>query len=603
MHVTRQGMTPDTIKELIAQRVADALATYEANRNSDNINENENESHDLGSGNRRTTVGIDVAYEILWKDLMKMMIKAYCIRNEIPKLEIKSANSLRDQKIHAYVARQIESKRRLENNPKDNHMQQPPYKRQNVARTYTAGPGKKSGYAGKLPLCNRFKLHHNGPCTVKCVNCKKKLKNQNHGNQAGSTKSHGRMYALGGGKSNQDSNVVMVIVVMVTVVGLLSLWLLLLGLGAVSACTTLANRSNKWDLVFQPVFDEFFSPPANVASPVPVEEAPAHVESTRSPSSTTIVQNAPSPIEPKTYKDALTQSCWIKAMQEELQEFERLEVWELIPHPNKARLVAHGYRQGEGINFEESFALVARLEAVWIFLTFAAHMNMIVYQMDTKKALYGLKQVPRIWYDLFPSFLLFQGFSKGTVNPTLFITRKGKDILLISQSPRGIFLNQSKYAIESFKKYGMESCNPVDTPMVEKSKLDEDTQGKPVDPTHYRGVVGTLMYLTSSRPDLLYAICMCARYQRLLYLKDFAIALTAFADADHAGCQDTRRSTSGKQVENGVVWLYFVRTEYQLADICTKALCRETIEFLIDKIGMRSSTLETLKELADEAKE
>ncbi|GKE31520.1 retrovirus-related pol polyprotein from transposon TNT 1-94 [Tanacetum coccineum] len=108
------------------------------------------------------------------------------------------------------------------------------------------------------------------------------------------------------------------------------------------------------------------------------------------------------------------------------------------------------------------------------------------------------------------------------VDPTLFISIKGKDILLISQSPRGIFLNQSKYALESLKKYEMESCDPVDTPMVEKSKLDEDTQGKAVDPTHYRGMVGTLMYLTYSRPDL--------------YSKDSALALTAFADADHADC-------------------------------------------------------------------
>ncbi|GJU65384.1 hypothetical protein Tco_1247219 [Tanacetum coccineum] len=115
----------------------------------------------------------------------------------------------------------------------------------------------------------------------------------------------------------------------------------------------------------------------------------------------------------------------------------------------------------------------------------------------------------------------------------------------------------------------MESCDPVDTPMVEKSKLDGDTQGKVVDPTHYRGTVGTLMYLTSSRPNLVYAVCMCARYQArptkkhlhvvkrifrylrgtvnwgLWYSKDSAIALTAFADADHVGCQDTRRSTSG----------------------------------------------------------
>ncbi|GKC95965.1 hypothetical protein Tco_1161407 [Tanacetum coccineum] len=104
-------------------------------------------------------------------------------------------------------------------------------------------------------------------------------------------------------------------------------------------------------------------------------------------------------------------------------------------------------------------------------------------------------------------------FSKGTVDPTLFIRRQGKDIILISQSPRDIFINQSKYDLESLKKYGLESSDPVDTPMVEKSKLDEDTEGKAVDPIHYRGMVGTLMYLTASRPDLTFAVCMCARYQ------------------------------------------------------------------------------------------
>nr|GEW60535.1 uncharacterized mitochondrial protein AtMg00810-like [Tanacetum cinerariifolium] len=141
--------------------------------------------------------------------------------------------------------------------------------------------------------------------------------------------------------------------------------------------------------------------------------------------------------------------------------------------------------------------------------------------------------------------------------------------LQISQSPRGIFINQSKYALESIKKYGFESCDPVDTLMVEKSKLDEDKEGKPVDPSHYRGMIGTLLYLTASRPDLQFAICMCVRYQArptekyvhvvkrifrylrgivnrgLWYPKDSSVASTAFADADHAGCQDTRRSTSG----------------------------------------------------------
>nr|GEU34359.1 retrovirus-related Pol polyprotein from transposon TNT 1-94 [Tanacetum cinerariifolium] len=217
----------------------------------------------------------------------------------------------------------------------------------------------------------------------------------------------------------------------------------------------------------------------------------------------------------------------IEAMQEELNEFERFEFWELVPRPdkvmaitlkwiykvkldelggiltNKACLVAHGYRQEEGIDFKESFALKAFLndilwEEVYVSqpdgFVDSDHPNH-VYRL--KKALYGLKQAPRA-------------------------------------CPRGIFLYQSKYALESLKKYGIESCDPVNTPIVEKSKLDKDTQGKAVDPTHCRGMVGTLMYLTYRRP-----------YLGLWYPKDSAIALTAFTDADHAGCQDTRRSMSG----------------------------------------------------------
>nr|GEY60436.1 retrotransposon protein, putative, unclassified [Tanacetum cinerariifolium] len=305
-------------------------------------------------------------------------------------------------------------------------------------------------------------------------------------------------------------------------------------------------------------------------------------------------------------------SKWIKdhpleniiAMPEEFNEFECLGVWELVPGPdkvmvitlkwiykvkldelggilkNKARLVARGYHQEEGIYFEESFSPVARLEAIRISLTFAAHMNMVVYQIDVKtaflngnlreevyvsqpdgfvdtynpnyvyklkKALYGLKQAPHAWYDMLSSFLISQDFSKGSVDPTLFIRREGKALLL---------------------KYDFDSCDPVDTPMVEKSKLDEDKEGKAIDPSHYRSMIGTLLYLIASIPDLQFAICMCARYQArptekhlhmvkkifrylrgtvnrgLWFSKDSSISLTAFADADHAGCQDTRRSTS-----------------------------------------------------------
>ncbi|GJV16446.1 retrovirus-related pol polyprotein from transposon TNT 1-94 [Tanacetum coccineum] len=271
---------------------------------------------------------------------------------------------------------------------------------------------------------------------------------------------------------------------------------------------------------------------------------------------------------------------------------------------NKARLVARGYRQEEGIDFEESFALVARLEAIRIFLAFATHMNMVIYQMDVKtaflngnlqeevyvsqldgfvdpdnpnhvykltKALYGWKQAPRAWYDMLSSFLISQDFSKGSVDPTMFIRKEGKELLL---------------------KYGFDTCDPMDTLMVEKSKLDEDKEGKVVDPSHYHGMIGTLLYLTAK-----------------------------FADADHAGCQDTRRSTSGNMQFLGdrlVSWSskrqksatissteakYIAITKYQLANIFTKALARERIEFLINNLGMRSFTPETLKQLADEVDE
>nr|GEW17321.1 hypothetical protein [Tanacetum cinerariifolium] len=131
----------------------------------------------------------------------------------------------------------------------------------------------------------------------------------------------------------------------------------------------------------------------------------------------------------------------------------------------------------------------------------------------------------------------------------LFITSKKGWIRRIGLHQYGvlgcIFLNQNKYALESLKKYGMETCEPADTPMVEKSKLDEDPQGKVVDPTCYREMIGTPMYLTSSRSDLVFAVCMCAQYQAKPTKKhDSCIVLTAFADADHVGCLNTIKSTS-----------------------------------------------------------
>ncbi|GJW45245.1 retrovirus-related pol polyprotein from transposon TNT 1-94 [Tanacetum coccineum] len=258
-------------------------------------------------------------------------------------------------------------------------------------------------------------------------------------------------------------------------------------------------------------------------------------------------------VEPKKYKDARRTGGILK---------------------NKARLVARGYRQEEGVDFEESFAPVARLEAIRIFLAFVAHMNMVVYQMDVKTAFLNGNLREEVDDIIFVASTpeLCDLFAKSTCSK-IKMSMMGKISfflgLQISHSPRGIFINQSKYALESLKKYGFDSCDPVDTPMVEKSKLDEDKEGKAVDLSHYRGMIGTLLYLTASRPDLQFAIYMCARYQArptkknlhavkriflylrgtvnrgLWYPKDSSIALTAFADADHAGCQDTRRSTSG----------------------------------------------------------
>ncbi|GJY84150.1 retrovirus-related pol polyprotein from transposon TNT 1-94 [Tanacetum coccineum] len=259
---------------------------------------------------------------------------------------------------------------------------------------------------------------------------------------------------------------------------------------------------------------------------------------------------------------------------------------------NKARPVARGYFQEEGINFKDSFAPFARLEAIRIFLAFAAHMNMVVYQMDVKtaflngnlreevyvsqpdgfvdpdnpnhvyklkKALYGLKQAQRAWYDMLSSFLISQDFSKGSVDPTMFIRKEGKELLLVQVYVDDIiFVASIPELCDQFSKIIFDSCDPVDTLMVEKSKLDEDKEGKAVDPSHYRGMIGTLLYL----------IAICTEH-----------------------------------VKNGVIELYFVNTKYQLSNIFTKALYGERIEFLIHKLGMQSFTPETLKQLADEVDE
>nr|GEX66637.1 hypothetical protein [Tanacetum cinerariifolium] len=342
-----------------------------------------------------------------------------------------------------------------------------------------------------------------------------------------------------------------------------------------------------------------------------------------------------STIEPKNVKEAMTDPAWIESMQEELLQFKRLDVWVLVPAPdnitplslkwlfknkhdeektvirNKSRFVVRGYCQEEGIDFKESFAPVARMEAIRIFLAYDAHKSFTVFQMDVKiaflhgtlkedvyvcqpegfidadhpshvfklkKALYGLKQAPRALYDELLMLLLQNHFFKGTTNPTLFIRRFDDDILVVhvyvddiifGSTHPSIFINQSNYMVEILKKYGMESCDPFGNLMEIKDKLDLDQNGTPIDATKYHSMIGALMYLTSNRPNIIHATCLCARYQAkptekhlkevkrifrylqgtvntgLWYMKDYGFELTEFSDVDCAGCKDIFKSTFG----------------------------------------------------------
>ncbi|GJV25205.1 retrovirus-related pol polyprotein from transposon TNT 1-94 [Tanacetum coccineum] len=297
-----------------------------------------------------------------------------------------------------------------------------------------------------------------------------------------------------------------------------------------------------------------------------------------------------STMEPSNVKEALKDPAWIEPIQEELLQIKRLDVWVLVPAPdnvkpltlkwlfknkhdeentfirNKTHLVVRGYLQEEGIDFNESFTPVARMEAIRIFLAYVTHKSFTVFQMDVKtaflhgslkedvyvcqpkgfidadypshvyklkKALYGLKQAPSAWYDELSMFLLHNHFFKGTIDLTLFIRHFDNDILVV----------QSNYVLEILKKYGMETYDPIGTPMEIKDKLDLGQNGTLVDATKYHSMIGALMYLTSSRSDIVHATCLCARYQAKPI--DSGFELTGFSDADYAGCKDTFKSTSG----------------------------------------------------------
>ncbi|WVZ75656.1 LOW QUALITY PROTEIN: hypothetical protein U9M48_023691 [Paspalum notatum var. saurae] len=409
--------------------------------------------------------------------------------------------------------------------------------------------------------------------------------------------------------------------------------------------------------------------------------SPTRGVTTRSRNTAAFVQaySFVSSIEPSTIDQALSDPDWVNAMHEELNNFTRNETLEARPKGarvigtkwvfrnkqddegnivrNKARLVAKGYSQVEGIDFGETFAPVARLEAIRFLLAYAleairfllayaSHHDMKLYQMDVKsaflngyinelvyveqppsfedpnhpnhvyrlsKALYGLKQAPRAWYERLRDFLIEKGFTIGRVDTTLFIKKMDNDLLVcqvyvddiifgstneecctefgkmmakefemsmigeltfflgfqIKQLREGTFIYQEKYTRDLLKRFQMDDCKPIETPMATNIKLDPDESGIKVDQTLYQSMIGSLLYLCASRPDIMFSVCLCARFQpdpkeshltavkRILrylkhtpsiglwYPKGASFELLGYTDSDFAGCRVERKSTSG----------------------------------------------------------
>ncbi|KAK6120548.1 hypothetical protein DH2020_045714 [Rehmannia glutinosa] len=296
-------------------------------------------------------------------------------------------------------------------------------------------------------------------------------------------------------------------------------------------------------------------------------------------------------------------------MQEELNQFVRNDVWELVPCPpsqtiigtkwvfrnklddqgnivrNKARLVAQGYCQEEGIDYDETFAPVARLEAIRILLAYSCFKIFKLYQMDVKSAfLNGIIQEEKgqdcLLVQIYIDDIIFgatndslcKKFSKlmqGEFEMSMMGELNFFLGLEIKQCQEGIYISQSKYTKELLKKFGIEEGRTVSTPMATNVKIDKDEKGKSVDESKYRGMIGSLLYLTASRSDILHVVCLCARFQSnpkeshmsvvkrifrylkgtiqygLFYPKNENFSLKGYSDSDYAGNIDDRKSTSG----------------------------------------------------------
>ncbi|GJT99498.1 retrovirus-related pol polyprotein from transposon TNT 1-94 [Tanacetum coccineum] len=380
----------------------------------------------------------------------------------------------------------------------------------------------------------------------------------------------------------------------------------------VPAAPYVPSTNKHLDNLFQPMFDEYFEPPS-VERPIPpAPTVKVLIVLVDTPSSTTIDQDAPSIIGPTFEDNPFAQAdndpyvnpfalepgskesssgdVSIVVSNELIQPHDHLAKW-TKDHPmdnvivkldeygdvlkNKAWLVAKGYHQEDGIDFEESFVPVARIEAIRIFIANAASKNMTIYQMDVKAAFLNgeLKEevykALRAWYDTLSRFLLENKFSNGVVDPI----------------PRGIFINQSKYALEILKKYGMDSCDPVDTPMVDRSKLDEDPLGIPLDQTRYQA---------SPTKKHLEAIKRVFWYLRgtinwgLWYLKDTFMALMAYADADHAG--KTSSSDKPRHPALQILWCVVTGTNIYYAELIWEEFMQAIKNFFFDMANINIPT-------------
>nr|GEW46240.1 hypothetical protein [Tanacetum cinerariifolium] len=358
--------------------------------------------------------------------------------------------------------------------------------------------------------------------------------------------------------------------------------------------------------------------------------------------------------EPKKIFDALKDPSWVEAI-------------------NKARLVAQGYTQEKGIDYEEFFSPVARIEAIRLFLAYALFIGFIIYQMDVKsaflygtideevyvmqsprfqdpkfpdkvykveKAMYGLHQAPRAWYGTLSKYLLDNGFQRGTIDQTLFIKKHKGEFLLVQvyvediifgssnpllcrefealmhdkfqmsamgkltfflglqvlQKKNGIFLSQDKYVGDILKKFGYSDVRSANTPMDKENHWGKDGPGEDVELHLYRSMIGLLMYLTASRPDIMFTVCACARHQvtpkechlhavkriyrylkgypklGLWYPKESLFDFVAFSDSDYGGAtQDRKSTTRGCQFLGRRLILWQCKKQTIVATSTTKA--------------------------------